>query len=136
MLARILRFRRHPAETSDVREIACRLFDAGYNCAQAVLGATLDTRNSEMLAMAEPFGGGVGGSRCLCGAVSGGAMALGLKGRGHLAGRLVDAFRERNRVTCCSVLTRSFSWKSREHLANCRRLTGETAALVARLLAE
>lgn len=117
-----------------VAERAGRLFDAGLNCTQAVLQATTGTEDQRLLEMAATFGGGVGGSKCLCGVVSGGVMALGLNGRGEKAGELVAAFRKRNRVTCCQGLSASFRWLSREHRANCRRLTTETAADVDRLL--
>lgn len=115
-------------------EKAGRLFDAGLNCTQAVLQATTAIDDPRLLAMAEGFGGGVGNSKCLCGAVTGGVMALGLKGAGKRAGKLVAAFQERNRVTCCQGLSAPFQWLSREHLVNCRRLTMETAAEVERLL--
>jgi C_GCAxxG_C_C family probable redox protein len=115
-------------------ERAGQLYDQGMNCAQAVLQATTGSTDPALLAMAKGFGAGVGGSKCLCGAVSGGVMALGLKGREKQAEALVTAFRQKNRVTCCIALTRPFKWKSKEHLAHCRRLTVETAEMVARLL--
>jgi len=87
-----------------------------------------------MLTMAEAFGGGIGGSKCLCGAISGGVMALGWSGKGSAAGELVEEFKIRHRVTCCVALTRNYKWKSREHLANCRKITEETAEFVERLL--
>jgi C_GCAxxG_C_C family probable redox protein len=120
------------AET--VAERAGRLFDAGLNCTQAVLQATTGTEEPRLLEMAAAFGGGVGGSQCLCGAVSGGVMALGLNGKGEKAGELVAAFRERNRVACCQGLSAPYRWLSPEHQANCRRLTIETARVVERLL--
>jgi len=138
MLARILKIgkRREDAGPETAAERAGELFATGLNCAQAVLQATTGVDDPGMMGMAEAFGGGVGGSKCLCGAVSGGVMALGLKGKGNKAGRLVEAFKERHRVTCCVALSRPYKWKSREHLANCRRITEETAEMVARLLEE
>jgi C_GCAxxG_C_C family probable redox protein len=115
---------------------AGRLFASGLNCAQAVLQATTGIDDPQMMQLAEPFGGGIGGSKCVCGAVTGGVMALGLRGKGKLAGKLVSAFTERNRVTCCVALSRPYAWKSREHLANCRRITEEAAEMAASLLRE
>lgn len=43
-------------------------------------------------------------------------------------------FKARNRVTCCKGLSTPYAWQSREHLANCRRITEETADMVERLL--
>src|SRR5512133_497572 len=112
-------------------ERAGRLFDAGLNCAQAVLQATAGgSGDNKLLAIAEAFGGGVGGSKCLCGAATGGVMALCLNGRAKRAGKLMAAFRERHKVTCCKGLSAGYRWKSPEHLANCRRITVATAELV------
>lgn len=63
-------------------ELAYRYHQAGYNCAQSVVGAFLDrlslTKDQAMAACCG-FGGGVGGSREeLCGAASGGVMVLSL----------------------------------------------------------
>ncbi|NIQ93951.1 MAG: C_GCAxxG_C_C family protein [Desulfuromonadales bacterium] len=106
------------------------------NCTQAVLQATIGVDDPQMMEMAEAFGGGIGDSKCLCGAVSGGVMALGLSGKGKKSGALVKLFKEQNRATCCAALSRPYRWQSREHLANCRRITEETAAMVEKLLSE
>ena len=54
----------------------------GYNCAQAVVAAFSDLTGFPMeqaMAVSGGFGGGVGGSHEeLCGAISGGVMALSL----------------------------------------------------------
>jgi C_GCAxxG_C_C family probable redox protein len=134
MLAKILGFKKRNQEDQTVGERAGELFASGQNCAQAVLQSTTGIEDPRMLEMAEAFGGGVGDSKCLCGAISGGVMALGWSGKGSEAGELVSAFKERYRVTCCVALTRSYKWKSREHLSNCRKITEETAAIVERLL--
>ncbi|MFA5516054.1 MAG: C-GCAxxG-C-C family protein [Desulfuromonadales bacterium] len=126
--------KRNTQENTNAREEAGRLFAAGQNCAQAVLQATTGIDDPQMLKMAKAFGGGVGGSKCLCGAVSGGVMALGLREKGHLADRLVDEFRQAQGATCCIALSRKFRWNSKEHKANCRLITEETAETVARLL--
>jgi C_GCAxxG_C_C family probable redox protein len=136
MLARILKFRKAAQGRETAQEAAGRLFASGYNCAQAVLQATTGIDDPRMMEMAKAFGGGVGGSKCLCGAVSGGVMALGWNGKGTNAEKLVAAFKERHRVTCCVALTRSYKWKSREHLSNCRKITEDTAEIVERLLKE
>jgi C_GCAxxG_C_C family probable redox protein len=62
-------------------EIAVDFFCKGYNCAQATAGAFaeeagLDT--SAVTTMMAGFGGGIGGTREMCGAVSGMVWALGL----------------------------------------------------------
>jgi C_GCAxxG_C_C family probable redox protein len=136
MLARILKFRKNVQEGDTARERAGRLFASGFNCTQAVLKATAGIDDPRMMEMAKAFGGGVGGSKCLCGAVSGGVMALGWNGKGNKAEKLVAAFKERHRVTCCVALTKPYKWKSPEHLSSCRKITEETAEIVERLLKE
>jgi len=136
MLAKILRLRERPRPDAEAGERAGQLFASGLNCAQAVLQACSGKDSPEMMAMAKGFGGGVGGSKCLCGAISGGVMALGLAGKDNRAAKLVEAFKEKNRVTCCVALSKPYKWKSREHLTNCRRITEETAGIVERLLHE
>jgi C_GCAxxG_C_C family probable redox protein len=136
MLARILRLRKTGHEDETPGKRAGELFASGLNCAQAVLQATTGIDDPRMMEMAKAFGGGVGGSKCLCGAVSGGVMALGWNGKGAKAEKLVAAFKEHHRVSCCVALTKPYKWKSPEHLSNCRKITEETAEIVERLLKE
>lgn len=128
------RARQAAARVDDCAAKAGALYDGGYNCTQAVLQASTGRSDPELLAMAEAFGGGIGASGCLCGAVTGGVMALGLKGQGARSGELVAAFREEFRTTCCRGLSKDYRWLSREHKANCRRITVATAGMVAKLL--
>ena len=61
--------------------IAEENFKRGYNCAQSVLLAFGDLTGLEedtALRLSSSFGGGLGRLREVCGAVSGGAMVLGL----------------------------------------------------------
>ena len=56
------------------------LFEEGYNCAQAVFLAfndLMDIDEKTAIKISSSFGGGLGRLREVCGAVSGGAMALG-----------------------------------------------------------
>ena len=67
---------------SDKGEEARNLFLQGHNCAQAVLCAfaeDLGIDNAMARRMSACFGGGLGGQREVCGAVSGMCMALSLK---------------------------------------------------------
>ncbi|MBP3692354.1 MAG: C_GCAxxG_C_C family protein [Clostridia bacterium] len=60
---------------------AVELFEGGYNCAQAVLGAfaeDIGLTAEQALKMSAPFGGGVGRQREICGACSGMLMAYGM----------------------------------------------------------
>lgn len=63
-------------------EKAKELFQSGYNCAQAVVGAYSDllgVEPKEAMRAAECFGGGMGRMRLTCGAVSGMFMLASLK---------------------------------------------------------
>jgi C_GCAxxG_C_C family probable redox protein len=68
-------------------EVAAGKFLEGYNCAQAVLYSFCDDLNLDKdtaLRLACGFGAGIGRKEEVCGAVSGGIMALGIKyGRGE-----------------------------------------------------
>jgi C_GCAxxG_C_C family probable redox protein len=66
---------------SDPSEIAVSSFDQGFNCAQSVFAAfasQFGMDESSMLKLSSLFGGGVARRGQVCGAVSGGLMALGL----------------------------------------------------------
>ena len=121
-------------EKRPVGELAGHHFTTGRNCCESVLLAHHDEVDPAIIEMAKAFGGGIGGSKCLCGAVTGGVMALSLHGQRAAAAKLVELFKARNKVTCCKVLSAPYVWKSKEHLANCRRLTAEVAEDVERLL--
>ena len=64
---------------------AVNFFHQDNNCAQSVLYAFSKEYNfnaNDVLRLASGFGGGIGLTKNICGAVSGGVMALGLAGNG------------------------------------------------------
>ena len=68
-------------ETVDHAAKARDLFAGGYNCAQAVVGAFADElgmTQRQAVRLASSFGGGMGGMRETCGAVTGMLMVAGL----------------------------------------------------------
>lgn len=134
MLLKLLKRQPEPIPGESCGELAGRLFASGMNCAEAVVMASTGSDDPALLALAKPFGGGIGGSKCLCGAISGGVLALGYRGHGGKSGELMKQFKAAHRVSCCSALSRAYRWKSPEHLANCRRLTASAADIVAKLL--
>ncbi len=101
-------------------EKARDLFLSGCSCSQAVFGAfapELGVEEKAALRLASSFGGGLGGARELCGAVSGMLMAAGLRlgydeigdneiKIAHYARtrRLMDAFRQAHGTTVCREL--------------------------------
>ena len=98
--------------------------------------------------LASGFPEGLAGSGCLCGALSGAVMALGLYlgrngpglGRGQqvktAVEALMQAFRHGYPSNCCRVLTKGFEDGSRAHQAHCARISGETARFAAHILLE
>ena len=67
---------------SDKVQKASALLLEGYNCAQAVLGAFCDDLGMDLetaVKLASSFGGGMGGLREVCGALTGVFMVAGLK---------------------------------------------------------
>ncbi len=115
-------------------EIAGRLFDQGYSCIRSVLQATGGSNNHELLAATAGFSCGIGKSGCLCGAITGGVMALGLNWRADRAADLMAAFKAVFQTTCCRGLSKNYTWMSEEHQANCRKITMMTAGLVEAML--
>jgi C_GCAxxG_C_C family probable redox protein len=91
---------------------------------------------------------GIGESGCTCGALSGGAVALGLfLGRKRPGGRdrhkamnaanvLHNKFKELFGSTCCRVLSKKVKAIPKAHVEQCTRFTGTVTELVARALVE
>lgn len=128
------------------------LFRGGFFCSEAVVSAIrsnfeLDVPE-EVIAMASGFPVGIGRSKCLCGAVSGGVMAIGLIfGRTvqkdpqveqtlALSKELHDWFKSANgkNALCCRILTKEFDMGAGEHKEQCIRFTGMVAGKVAEMI--
>jgi C_GCAxxG_C_C family probable redox protein len=120
-------------------------------CAEAVLvvlnqglGGDLPPETAVRIASALPEG--LGRRGCLCGALNGGALALGLflgrSGPGFrngtkvrkAVGQLHDRFKTAFKSTCCRVLTKSLIYGSEEHFRHCARMTGTAARESAAIL--
>lgn len=99
-------------------DLAAARFAQGFNCAQAVFSAfapVLGLDETTALRIASPIGGGMGRSGNVCGAVTGGLMALGLA-RGAstpegkeptylLAKEFLRRFQEKHGTILCNALT-------------------------------
>lgn len=103
------------------KEMAVEKHKQGYNCAQAVLCTFADKTNlseDELFRLSEAFGGGMGGTQGVCGAVSAMVFLAGLekssgidslpqtnKMESYTLGReLMEAFEGKNRSIICSRL--------------------------------
>jgi C_GCAxxG_C_C family probable redox protein len=125
------------AMAEQCRREAEELYRSGkYHCAEAVLAAVRTHFRpdlpEEVVGMASGFGGG-SGVGCICGAVSGGTVGLGLvlqqdkKLISHLTRELHVWFKEKYGVTCCKTIRQT-------HKGACPVLTGEVAGKTAEML--
>ncbi|UCE09921.1 MAG: C_GCAxxG_C_C family protein [Candidatus Thorarchaeota archaeon] len=65
----------------DPKKLAREYFASGYNCTQAVLRSVLEERGlmfNQVPLVASGFGGGIGRQGGICGAATGGVMAIGM----------------------------------------------------------
>jgi len=115
----VMEMSKEQSKAAAVKE-AERLHQASYNCAEAVLGAvTLGLGYSPPpLRIATGFGGGVGRTGDICGAVTGAIMAMGWVGgrdvptdkaayakTAEVIRSFLSQFREQHGSTVCAVLT-------------------------------
>ena len=138
-----------------IQQSAEENFRRGFYCSEALLSAILEhfalDMPREVIAMASGMAIGIGKRGCVCGALNGGVMALGLFfGRTEpggpqdprslhclaLCGELHDWFKAANgkNATCCRILTREFDMKQNEHKAQCIRFTGMVARKAAEII--
>ena len=131
----------------EARTKAEKYFREGdYFCSESVvttinqmLGEELP---AEIVKLASGFPIGIGKSKCLCGAISGGVMALGMKyGRTEPGAEMPESFpknaalhdyiKEKYGSTCCRVLTKDFDdFDSQARAEHCIEMTGEVTAWV------
>ncbi|MBB6630034.1 C-GCAxxG-C-C family protein [Clostridium algidicarnis] len=134
----------------EVRHTAEGYFERGeFFCSEAVVKTINDMLDKpydeNVTKLASGFPVGIGKSGCVCGAVSGGVMALGMVyGREHgeamqekmfpMSADLHDHIKGIYKSTCCRVMTRNFEFASPERKAHCIKITGEVAAYIAEKL--
>ncbi len=133
-----------------IRKTAEDYFSKGeFFCSESVVKTINDALGKpypdEVVKLASGFPIGLGKAQCLCGAVSGGEMALGMiYGRVHgesmnpkmleLAKALHDYIKEEYHSLCCRVITRQWSgdnFQSPERKQHCVAITGKVAQWVA-----
>jgi C_GCAxxG_C_C family probable redox protein len=137
-----------------MRDKAGSYYLAGYfGCSETVLKVIMENFKTELpediVSLATGFRHGVGGSGCICGALSGGTMALGMffgrsapkeddkvKKAMELSNELINIFKANHKVTCCRVLIKKVTYGSPEHRQQCARfvqeVTQETAKIIIR----
>ncbi|MCI9069252.1 C-GCAxxG-C-C family protein [Clostridium sp.] len=135
-----------------VKKDAEDLYRGGFFCSEAVVSSIRSNFELDIpeivIAMASGFPVGIGRSKCLCGAVSGGVMSLGLFfGRTsqndpkveknlEVAKELHDYFKANNgkNSLCCRILTKEFDMGQGEHKEQCINYTGLVAEKVAEII--
>lgn len=126
--------------------------DDKNNCAESVFRSIMTACGLEcpveMLKLASPFGRGMGGAGCACGALVGGQMAIGaIFGREQAAGSAPDIcadasrlfhkqFKKQNGATCCRILHKGQPYGSDEQLSACCDRTGRAAEMAAAIICE
>ncbi len=138
-----------------IRETAETYFRKGeFFCSEAVVQTINDALgkpySDDVVKLASGFPIGLGKAGCLCGAVSGGEMALGMVyGRVHgetmnpkmfeKSKGLHDFIKDQYKSTCCRVITKEWAgdnFQSPERKSHCITITGRVAEWVARELIE
>lgn len=129
-----------------VTETAEGYFSRGeFFCSEAVVHTVNEALGwpfpKEITMLASGFPIGLGKAGCLCGAVSGGQMALGMAlGRKHMdpmhekmfpiAKDLHDFIKQEYKSTCCRVITKDYEFASPERKQHCIKITGLVAKWV------
>ena len=143
-------------DLTKVQEEAEESFRKGFFCCEAVMEVIMDNFKVDMpretIRMASGMAVGVGKSGCVCGAMNGGVLALGMFfGRSEqkgpmdpnvvkclsLTNELHDWFKDNNtkKVACCRILTKEFDMGQGEHKSQCIYYTGICAAKTAEIIA-
>lgn len=134
----------------EARNKAGNYFKEGYNCAESIFMTYRELLAPEMdpsmVRLMTGFGGGLGESGCLCGALAASVAALNMiKGRDsnkesrdeayQMAKEFTDKFTDKYGVTCCRALN-PFPFETKEHLTNCLKITGNTSKMLMEFLQE
>ena len=140
------------ASATEVEEKAEEYFrNGGYHCAESMMLAFSEVLDVPVdLRYVSGFGGGLGETRCVCGAFNGAGVMLNLllgpdkqaagpRGGGRNLEKqnkldksiqdLQKKFKDEYKVTCCKVITRNV-WGTPDQLEHCVQLTGETAKML------
>ena len=118
--------------------LAVDYFKNGYSCSESIAQAAVDLglTNKDLVSVATSFSGGMS-SGCLCGAVAGAQMIIGLlygKYKNNTARakakEFYDKFTSVHKITCCKVLTKDFkdfhSPERRNHCINMVQFCAKT----------
>lgn len=114
----------------------------GFSCSESVMMAAIEKGLVEesLLNCASSFSGAMS-SGCLCGTIAASQMIIGaIHGRNKsgmarkLAKEFVDKFKEKNKATCCRVLSGKFEHHSPERKQNCAKLVASSIDILEEIL--
>ena len=138
-------------------EEAQKRFNAGFNCAQSVIGTfspELGLDEASAMKISSAFGGGINNMGKTCGAIAGALMVIGMKyGKTepidvekqalvkHLSKEVISKFRKRHGSIECSELlgldvTSRHQKPASELYSNCPLFVGDVSKIVAKLIEE
>lgn len=125
------------------KDIAPKYFLEGYSCSESIAKAAVELglAPESFVSIATSFSGGMS-SKCLCGAVAGSQMVLGLlHGKNQdntartLAKEFYESFTKIHKVTCCKVLTKDFKdFHSPERKNHCVNMVYDCATILDNML--
>lgn len=126
-----------------MKEDVIKYYMNGYSCSESIVQYAIDKGlcPQELLPCATSFSAGMS-SGCVCGAVAGAQIVLGyIYGRDNKfsnevcarqkAKELVEKFKERNKVTCCKVLTAKLEGMQRKE--HCCKMVSDSAEILEEL---
>jgi C_GCAxxG_C_C family probable redox protein len=137
---------------SDFTAKSKEIYLKGYSCSEAIIRGAYEAGlinqdvDIELInKIASAFSGGIGHSGCICGALSGAEMVLGLlKGRKDItenpatiklmALTVMEKFKNKHKATCCRVLSSGYEFNSVERKFNCSRIVVQTAQILEKVL--
>lgn len=127
-----------------MKEKAIEYFMSGYSCSESVVKTSIDEGlcDKSLLPVATSFCGGMS-SGCVCGALAGAQMVLGYnfgkenpKGNPEQAREkskeLVEGFKERNKYTCCKILSKGLQGMERK--MHCQKMVGDACELLENMM--
>ncbi len=124
-------------------DLAPNYFQEGYSCSESIARAAVEMglADENFVSVATSFSGGMG-SGCLCGAVAGAQMVIGLlhgKNKDNKARILAKEFYQKiiliHKVACCRVLTKDFKeFHSPERKAHCTNMVYDCAKILDEIL--
>ena len=129
------------------------LFERGFSCSESVVRAAQELSYIDsaldmgtLNKIASPFSGSMGGSGCVCGAVAGAQIVIGLVfGRTapdedpnnvkEISRDLAERFKDKRKAICCRV----FTAKHKDPVSrrqNCTEIVGDAAGILYNLIKE